>query len=336
MRLPNGYGGITKLSGKRGKPFMVRITDGFTDDGKQIIKPLGYFPTRKEALAFLAAYHENPLIINNKEITFAQLYDKFCEQKFKDEKPPHHFNASYKWCKVLHDIPFIEIKTIAFQKVIDDCPCGVPTKKGIRSVCNQMAQFALANDIITKNYVQFVEMPEQEQSDLHKPFTDEELVKLWQCSHDPNIQIVLILCYAGMRPRELLEIRNENVNIEERYMIGGNKTAASKNRVIPLNHKIMPFIKLLYEPANEYLITVNGSNISYDTFRRRIWNPAMQSVAMEHFPHDGRHTCASLMAKAKIERMLRKKILGHANRDVTDQVYTHIEEKQLVETIDLI
>ena len=171
---------------------------------------------------------------------------------------------------------------------------------------------------------------------MHKPFTDEELVKLWQYSHDPNIQIVLILCYAGMRPRELLGIRNANVNIEERYMIGGNKTAASKNRVIPLNHKIMPFIKSFYNPANEYLITVNGSNISYDTFRRRIWNPAMQSVAMEHFPHDGRHTCASLMAKAKIERMLRKKILGHANRDVTDQVYTHIEEKQLVETIDLI
>ena len=29
MRLPNGYGSISKLSGKRRKPWIVRITDGF-------------------------------------------------------------------------------------------------------------------------------------------------------------------------------------------------------------------------------------------------------------------------------------------------------------------
>lgn len=338
MRLPNGYGGITKLSGKRRNPYMVRITAGFKDDGSQIIKPLGYFSTRKEALAFLAAYHENPLIVSSREVTFAQLYDKLCDHKFNSKglNIPHHFSASYNWCKQLHELPFLEIKTLAFQKVIDDCPRGTATKKGIRSVCNQMAQFALANDIITKNYVQFVEMPEEEDSDLHKPFTEAELNILWQHTEDPNIRMVLILCYTGMRPQEITLIRNADVNIDERYMIGGLKTKAGKGRVIPLSHKIIHFIKMLYDPANEYLITVNGKKISYDTFRRRIWAPAMQSIAMDHLPHDGRHTCASLMAAAGIERMLRKKILGHANKDVTDSVYTHIQAKQLVECIDLI
>lgn len=336
MRMPNGYGGITKLSGKRRNPYMVRITAGFKDDGSQIIKPLGYFATRKDALAFLAAYHENPLIITNKDMTFAQLYEMFCNHKFKDEKPPHHFNASYKWCEKLHEIPFINIKTIAFQQVIDDCPLSASTKKCIRSVCNQMAQFALANDIITKNYVQFVDMPEQEKSDMHKPFTQTELETLWKHSDDPNIRMVLILCYTGMRPQELTLIRNADVNLEERYMLGGIKTAAGKNRIIPLHHKIIGFIKDFYNPANEYLIMNNNAKMSYDVFRRRVWNPAMQSVAMEHLAHDGRHTCASLMAAAGVEKLLRQRILGHANRDVTDQVYTHIDAKRLVEAIDLI
>jgi integrase len=336
MRLPNGYGGIVKLSGKRRRPFMVRITKGFDDEGKQIIQPLGYFPTRKEALAFLASYHENPLIVSNAEITFAQLYEKFCEQKFKDNKPPHHFNASYKWCEPLHNLPFIQIKTMAFQKVIDDCPLSASTKKCIRSVCNQMAQFALANDIITKNYVQFVDMPEQEKSDLHKPFTEKELATLWQHSDNPNIRMVLILCYTGMRPQELTLIRTADVNIEERYMYGGIKTTAGKNRIIPINHKIIGFIKDLYNPANEYLLDYKGKNMSYDMFRRKVWNTAMQAVAMEHLSHDGRHTCASLMAAAGIEKLIRQRILGHANKDVTDKVYTHIEAKQLVEAIDLI
>ena len=34
MRLPNGYGSIIKLKGKRRKPFQVRLTKGFTDERK--------------------------------------------------------------------------------------------------------------------------------------------------------------------------------------------------------------------------------------------------------------------------------------------------------------
>ena len=52
MRLPNGYGSIYKIGGKRRKPFAVRITTGWEDNGKQIIKYLGTFRTRAEALAF--------------------------------------------------------------------------------------------------------------------------------------------------------------------------------------------------------------------------------------------------------------------------------------------
>lgn len=35
MKLPNGYGSIAKLSGSRRKPFIVRITKGYDDNGKQ-------------------------------------------------------------------------------------------------------------------------------------------------------------------------------------------------------------------------------------------------------------------------------------------------------------
>ena len=34
MKLPNGYGSVAKLTGNRRRPYMVRITIGFTDDGR--------------------------------------------------------------------------------------------------------------------------------------------------------------------------------------------------------------------------------------------------------------------------------------------------------------
>lgn len=41
MKLPNGYGSVAKLTGNRRRPYMVRITTGFTDDGRQLMKILG-------------------------------------------------------------------------------------------------------------------------------------------------------------------------------------------------------------------------------------------------------------------------------------------------------
>lgn len=50
MRNPNGDGSAVKLGGNRKKPFAVRITTGYTDDGKQIYKYLSYHANRNEAL----------------------------------------------------------------------------------------------------------------------------------------------------------------------------------------------------------------------------------------------------------------------------------------------
>lgn len=41
---------------------------------------------------------------------------------------------------------------------------------------------------------------------------------------------------------------------DERYMRGGVKTAAGKNRIIPIAEKIYPFIAELYNVNNEFLL----------------------------------------------------------------------------------
>lgn len=46
MKNPCGYGSIIKKSGKRRRPYEVRVTIGWTDEGKQIRKIIGYFEKR--------------------------------------------------------------------------------------------------------------------------------------------------------------------------------------------------------------------------------------------------------------------------------------------------
>jgi hypothetical protein len=58
-KLPNGYGSIVKLSGKRSKPFRAVKTDKWVFDpvtrrSKQIRFTIGYYTTREEAMIALA------------------------------------------------------------------------------------------------------------------------------------------------------------------------------------------------------------------------------------------------------------------------------------------
>ena len=80
MKLPNGYGSVTKLSGNRRKPYLARVTLGWITDektGKSVQNrvPLGTFKTKKDALQALADYGANPYDIQNNNMTLAELYE---------------------------------------------------------------------------------------------------------------------------------------------------------------------------------------------------------------------------------------------------------------------
>ena len=72
MRMPNGYGAVIKLSGKRRRPYQARITVGYSDIGKQLYATLGYFAKREEALCCLEEYHSSPYDIKAEKTTFVK------------------------------------------------------------------------------------------------------------------------------------------------------------------------------------------------------------------------------------------------------------------------
>ena len=66
MKNPNKYGTVTKLSGNRRRPWIVR--EGQT--GKQ--KPIGYTTTREEGLILLEQNNKHPCDKDTKKITLHQ------------------------------------------------------------------------------------------------------------------------------------------------------------------------------------------------------------------------------------------------------------------------
>ena len=124
-------------------------------------------------------------------------------------------------------------------------------------------------------------------------------------------------------------------------MIGGLKTEAGKNRIIPINKKIEPFIRRYYEKNKDkgYLITnAFGRQMQYCNYRREKWDNIMEKMEFKevHRPHDCRHTFATLMDNANANKLSIKRIMGHSSPDITDKVYTHKTIEDLIEAIDLI
>jgi len=77
MKLPNGYGSVYKLSGKRRNPWVARKTTGWTLNVETkksfpVYQFVGYYPTQKEALQALADYNKDPYDLYIDKITFFQ------------------------------------------------------------------------------------------------------------------------------------------------------------------------------------------------------------------------------------------------------------------------
>ena len=343
MRLPSGYGGIVKLKGNRRKPYQVRLTKGFTDGGKQIYMYLGYYAKRGEALEALAEYNSSPYDITRETITFAEVYKKWSNEHFKkvsSSSIERYSNAYRKYCKSLYKMRFKDIRLTHLQAVIDNCGMAHPTRASIKTLFAVLTRFAMKNDIVDKDYAQYVDVGQREGKINRKPFTQEEIDKLFKYVDTFDyLDTILIMIYSGLRVGEMLDLRIENIHLEERYMVGGSKTKAGKNRIIPISKKIEPFIRKYYEKNKdkEFLIINSlGRPMGYSNYRREKFDNIMEKLRMEHKPHDARHTFASLMDSAGANKLCIKRIIGHSSQDITEDIYTHKTLEELIEAIDLI
>lgn len=332
-RLPKGMGSVYKLSGNRRRPYTARIQAGRDENGKPIYKYLGYYETAQEAIQALTDYNKNPYDLDNDKVTISDLWEIFRERKFSEISNSGRigYNAAYAHLTPLHHIPIKEIKTFQMQSLIDNVDRSWETKSRIRTLLHQLFNIAIELDIISKNYVEFVKLGTKPKSEIHSVFSDQEIKKLFDCVFSEEIaDTILIMIYTGMRPSELLSIKTENIHLSENYMIGGLKTDAGKNRVIPISKKIMPLIIKRYNPNNELFL-----NMSYSQYRSK-FNSLMSQLGMSHLPHDGRHTFISMADSAGLNPTTIKLIVGHASQDITERVYTHKAISELINSVNVL
>ena len=196
----------------------------------------------------------------------------------------------------------------------------------------------MENDIINKNYAEFLKLPKKEKVEK-QTFSELEIIKIYIKAEEVEwADTILILIYTGMRISELIGLTRFNVDIEKKIITGGVKTEAGKNRQIPIHPIIYPFIEKWYNKNGNYLIcNEKGNAIPVRKYREEYYYPTLEKLEVRKLnPHCCRHTFASLMHDAGAETFDIQKLIGHSDYSTTANIYTHTDIEKLRKTIQKI
>ncbi|WKY44199.1 tyrosine-type recombinase/integrase [Eubacteriaceae bacterium ES2] len=346
MKLPNGFGNVSKLSGKRRNPWRARKTSGWETIGDEKLVQkyitIGYYPTRQEAIQALSNYNENPYDIKAKSSTFEDVYNSWSKEHFEKIVPSAErtWKSAYNYCEPLYKIRMKDLRASHLEQTIKNAKVGDATKGRMKSLFNLMFRYAMKHEVIDKNYAELCNpainaRPKKE----NRPFEEKELEKLWKNIDFPFVDMVLIGVYSGWRPQELAILKIEDIDLDNKTMRGGLKTDAGRNRIVPIHSKIFSLVEKRYDSKNIFLFNdehgQQGTSMTYDKYRRR-FNKVCDRLRFTHRPHETRHTFITKAKEAQVNDYILKLIVGHAIHDITEKVYTHRTMEDLKNEIEKI
>ena len=325
---PNGEGSVYNQGNNRAKPWMARKAGIF----------IGSYATRAAAIAALEKLGEMD-ITDRFNMTFKQLYENWKAEHYRDltEKGKVGYDVAYKHFEELHNEKFRSLKASDYQRVVDkqiDAGKSRSSTEKDRQLISQMCKWAMRDELIMVNYGQFIKL-QDEKVKAKEIFTDDEVEKFYiEAATNDVAKIVCMLLSTGMRIGELFSI--PAADVYDKYCIGGEKTEAGRNRVIPIRPEGRAFFAYFKSRAGLGLL-MDGftGNHGGRNFRERNYYPMLDKLKIRKLsPHATRHTYTSRAVKEGMPRELLQKILGHASYVTTADVYVHSDLETLINAVE--
>ncbi len=336
MRNPNGYGTVAKLSGKRRRPFIVKKTVGWKDNGQPIFEIIGYTATREEGNMLLAEYNRDPWDVDRAKLTLKELFELWKQKKAPKLGASNRSSlcSAFNHCSRLLNTPYKAIKAYQMQDTIDGCGKGYSTQAAIKNLWGHLDRFALELDVISRCYSELL-TSEPIPPTSRDRFSDELIQRLWEHQAEPWVDTILIFIYSGWRISELLGLETANIDLQAGTMKGGTKTKAGKNRVVPIHSLIRPMVERRMAEGGDHLILWNGKRCSESQYRT-IWKGLAERLQIPGTPHSCRHTFESLLDSAGANRKCIDLLMGHVSKDTGNRVYNHKTIEELKAAIELV
>ena len=160
----------------------------------------------------------------------------------------------------------------------------------------------------------------------YKPriLTEDEARRLVAAAHPGQLQpAVVIWLNTGLRHRELLKLRREDVDFKERLItVIAENSKNGKPRTIPVNEAVAEILAARPGVVNLFENPTTGKPL------RSLIKPFQTAVAKAEIKgrlriHDLRHTYATWQIKAGVDVKTLSELLGHSDAKITLDLYCH-------------
>lgn len=363
----NGTGSIYVRKDLKSRPYAASMFY----NGKRVY--IGNYSTRTEAQKALMEYECNPVTKFN--ITFAQLHDEWKAVAYKKIGESMQRNYDTAWSKLqpIYNRKFRDLRTGEMQAIIDyyEAPhqktgrdgrlkyvdkngrdtytvTGTPKMSEglkfsalhkIKCLLTSMYTYAMQNDIVNKNYAEFVQLPKRNETSRSR-FTDVQLEQLRQAIGTvPYADYIYCMCYLNFRVSEFLELTAESYHISDSgipVFIGGKKTEAGTDRLVPIHPNIQGIVtECMARHGETVFCDDEGKAFPTDKFRLKCFYPAMKQLGFpdDLTPHSCRRTFSTRMSAAGARQEDIIALMGHTNFDVDINHYINQETETLYNAI---
>ena len=325
----NGQGTVYK----RGDRYVAAVTIGYRSDGKRITRSK-VFSKKSDAIAALPGMRVQP-IVEREKITFQDAYERMMDAHRQriGKSTAECYRYAMKHYGDLLGRRITEIKTDDLQAAVSHCQYGNRTRENMKAAASLTMKWAMQNDLIAKNYADFIVIKKEKEIE-REPFTMAEVQQIYSAiGLVPYADYILCLIFTGFRPNEMFSLKKENCHGS--YFIGGSKTTAGKNRIVPIPPVIAPIVARLLESPSEYIFPAhNGGKMDLSHFRTRHYYPALDRIGVtSRPPYACRHTYATMLKNIDAPNVDKQRLMGHASYTMTAH-YTHSDIKSLTAITD--
>ena len=238
----------------------------------------------------------------------------------------------------------------------------------VKQIADRIMEVAVGSDLIMRNPFSQIKIPRKDPVP-RRALTEKEISLITQNWRGHHLgAMAMIMLYAGLRKGEALALQWEDIDFEHRVIKVRKAAVCIKNvttikkpktkagiRDVPIPNVLLAVLLEIRKPSG-LIFTNNEGGIMTDTSFKRQWDsfqshlnicaggqngagPYIHRIVVidKITAHMLRHTYATILFDANVDVKSAQKFLGHADIEVTLEIYTHLtkyKEDKAIEALN--
>lgn len=332
MKRANGTGSVVRLSGRRRRPWAVRVSCR-DEAGRTVQRAISYHARAADAQSALEEYNRAHRVSEPAaDMTVAQAFAGWSAREYRKLNKGSITSHNAAWNKRVSRFAARRMRGMTlddWQSVLDEDERRGMSRSVIMNdaaLIKALNRYAMERDAISKDYSAYLDIPQAEIKHPRGALTDRQVEALARLAADgvPYADTALMLCYTGFRINEFLSLTRASYHAEGGYLQGGLKTQAGRERIVPVHPRIAPYLAAWLEKGGAAIVCRSDGKALRDSEYRRIFAGLMARIGAEGVtPHWCRHTFATRLHAAGVDPLTVKWLMGHSTRADITAHYTH-------------